>query len=89
MAIDEHTCWTVQTLSHVMMCGLLCHQAPAASESHTNHHHLTVPLQVHLMEKMPWHDALYFVTSTITTVGYGDVVITSHTGKPLCAPCRS
>jgi hypothetical protein len=36
---------------------------------------------VHLMEKIPWHDALYFVTSTLTTVGYGDVVVSSSMGE--------
>lgn len=36
---------------------------------------------VHLVEKMPWHNALYFVTVTLTTVGYGDVVVTTAMGK--------
>jgi hypothetical protein len=36
---------------------------------------------VHLMEKIPWHDALYFVTTTLTTVGYGDVVVKSNMGE--------
>lgn len=36
---------------------------------------------VAVMEKMPWHDALYFVGSTLTTVGYGDVVVTSSIGR--------
>eukprot|EP00210_Caulerpa_lentillifera_P002585 g2479.t1 len=30
---------------------------------------------------MPWHNALYFVTVTLTTVGYGDVVVTTAMGK--------
>lgn len=29
---------------------------------------------------MPFHDALYFVTTTLTTVGYGDVVVKSAHG---------
>jgi hypothetical protein len=33
------------------------------------------------MERLPWHDALYFVTTTLTTVGYGDVVVHSPLGK--------
>jgi hypothetical protein len=36
---------------------------------------------VAVMEKMPWHDALYFVGSTLTTVGYGDVVVRSSVGR--------
>jgi hypothetical protein len=36
---------------------------------------------VHVMERIPWHDSLYFVTSTLTTVGYGDVVVKSSMGK--------
>lgn len=29
---------------------------------------------------MPFHDAVYFVTTTLTTVGYGDVVVKSSVG---------
>ncbi|GMH45490.1 hypothetical protein BSKO_13447 [Bryopsis sp. KO-2023] len=36
---------------------------------------------IHLFEKMPWHVALYFVVTTLTTVGYGDVVVESAVGK--------
>ncbi|KAK9808990.1 hypothetical protein WJX72_007481 [[Myrmecia] bisecta] len=36
---------------------------------------------VHLVERIAWHDALYFVTTTLTTVGYGDVVAVSSIGK--------
>ncbi|KAF8071241.1 Kcnt2 [Scenedesmus sp. PABB004] len=36
---------------------------------------------VAVMEKWAWHDAFYFVTSTITTVGYGDVVVKSSLGR--------
>eukprot|EP00879_Flechtneria_rotunda_P019065 GHRR01020017.1.p3 GENE.GHRR01020017.1~~GHRR01020017.1.p3 ORF type:complete len:101 (+),score=21.73 GHRR01020017.1:96-398(+) len=36
---------------------------------------------VAVMEKLAWHDALYFVASTLTTVGYGDVVVKSSIGK--------
>jgi hypothetical protein len=39
---------------------------------------------VAVMEKLPWHDALYFVGSTLTTVGYGDVVVRSSMGE--CVP---
>lgn len=38
-------------------------------------------LQVHLVERIPFFDALYFVTTTLTTVGYGDVVAVSIFGK--------
>ena len=38
-------------------------------------------LQVHLVERIPFFDALYFVTTTLTTVGYGDVVAISVLGK--------
>lgn len=33
------------------------------------------------MERIPFFDALYFVTTTLTTVGYGDVVAISPLGK--------
>ena len=36
-----------------------------------------VRAQVHLVERIPFHDALYFVTTTLTTVGYGDIVAVS------------
>lgn len=36
---------------------------------------------VAVMEKWLWHDALYFVASTLTTVGYGDVVVKSSIGE--------
>ncbi len=36
---------------------------------------------VHAVERLPWHDALYFVTTTLTTVGYGDVVVRSMAGE--------
>jgi hypothetical protein len=51
---------------------------------------------VAVMEKWVWHDALYFVASTLTTVGYGDVVVKSSMGEwlgacetwcKLCAAC--
>ena len=38
-------------------------------------------VQVHLVERIPFFDALYFVTTTLTTVGYGDVVVVSLLGK--------
>ncbi len=38
-------------------------------------------MQVHLVERIPFFDALYFVTTTLTTVGYGDVVAVSLLGK--------
>jgi voltage-gated potassium channel Kch len=40
-----------------------------------------VAAQVHLVERIPFFDALYFVTTTLTTVGYGDVVVSSTLGK--------
>jgi len=33
------------------------------------------------VERIPFFDALYFVTTTLTTVGYGDVVVSSTLGK--------
>lgn len=36
---------------------------------------------IHLFEKIPWHVALYFVVTTFTTVGYGDVVVKSAVGR--------
>ncbi|GIM15032.1 hypothetical protein Vretimale_17907, partial [Volvox reticuliferus] len=36
---------------------------------------------VHAVERLSWHDALYFVTTTLTTVGYGDVVVKSLAGR--------
>ena len=41
----------------------------------------TAAAVVNLVEKMPFHDALYFVTTTLATVGYGDVVVRSAAGK--------
>lgn len=41
----------------------------------------TTSAVVNLVERIPFHDALYFVTTTLTTVGYGDVVVKSTTGK--------
>ena len=38
-------------------------------------------VQVHLVERIPFFDALYFVTTTLTTVGYGDIVAISPLGK--------
>ena len=32
---------------------------------------------VNVVERIPFHDALYFVTTTLTTVGFGDVVVVS------------
>eukprot|EP00884_Botryococcus_braunii_P010005 jgi/Botrbrau1/19005/Bobra.0100s0039.1 len=34
-----------------------------------------------LVERIPFHEALYFVTTTLTTVGFGDVVAVSPVGK--------
>lgn len=42
---------------------------------------LHLPAQVHLVERIPFFDALYFVTTTLTTVGYGDIVAISPLGK--------
>lgn len=36
---------------------------------------------IHLLERMPWHDALYFVVTTLATVGYGDIVPKSLLAK--------
>lgn len=36
---------------------------------------------IHVLERLPFHDALYFVTTSLTTVGYGDVVVRSVLGK--------
>ncbi|EFJ43388.1 hypothetical protein VOLCADRAFT_106827 [Volvox carteri f. nagariensis] len=36
---------------------------------------------VQAVERLPWHDALYFVTTTLTTVGYGDVVVKTTAGR--------
>ena len=38
-------------------------------------------LQVHIFERIPFHDALYFVTTTLSTVGFGDIVVSSPPGK--------
>lgn len=35
---------------------------------------------VNVVERIPFHDALYFVTTTLTTVGFGDVVVVSWKG---------
>lgn len=44
---------------------------------------VTMASMVHLVEKIPWHNALYFATTTLTTVGYGDIVMHTAMGK-LC-----
>ena len=36
---------------------------------------------IHLVERIHWHKALYFVTTTMTTVGYGDVVMQTDLGE--------
>ncbi|GAB4817363.1 hypothetical protein N2152v2_004409 [Parachlorella kessleri] len=36
---------------------------------------------VQIVERMPFHQAMYFVLITLTTVGYGDVVATTFLGK--------
>lgn len=36
---------------------------------------------IQFLEKIPWHNAFYFVVTTLTTVGYGDVVVTTGLGK--------
>ncbi|KAL3142086.1 hypothetical protein ABBQ32_004709 [Trebouxia sp. C0010 RCD-2024] len=36
---------------------------------------------VHLVERIPWHEALYFVTTTLTTVGFGDMVPITFVGR--------
>lgn len=36
---------------------------------------------VHLVERIPWHEALYFVTTTLTTVGFGDMVPMTFVGR--------
>ncbi|PSC70953.1 transcription factor MYB44-like isoform B [Micractinium conductrix] len=36
---------------------------------------------IQIVEKMPFHQALYLVVTTLTTVGFGDVVATSFLGK--------
>jgi Ion channel len=38
-----------------------------------------------VMEQWSFHEALYFVTSTVTTVGYGDLVARSGVGAHLIA----
>lgn len=36
---------------------------------------------MHIVERIPFHDALYFVTTTLSTVGFGDIVVSSAPGK--------
>ena len=42
---------------------------------------LTSACVIQLVEKIPWHDALYFSSTTLTTVGFGDVVPRTILGK--------
>ena len=46
----------------------------------------TTASMVHLLERIPWHDALYFVTTTLTTVGFGDVVMHTVLGEQPAGP---
>lgn len=38
---------------------------------------------IHLFENMPWHVALYFVVTTLTTVGFGDIAIETVMGRSI------
>jgi hypothetical protein len=40
----------------------------------------------HYVEGWGWEDSIYFTTSTITTVGYGDLVPRTHLGRMLAIP---
>ena len=53
---------------------------PAGSDANFQLGQMPLP-QVHLVERMPFFDALYFVTTTLTTVGFGDVVVSSTLGR--------
>jgi hypothetical protein len=65
--------WCASSLSHSGK--KLCHQTEQPEVQ------LIFCWQVHLVERIPFFDALYFVTTTLTTVGYGDVVAVSVLGK--------
>ncbi len=58
------------------MYGVCLHAKPSLSNIS-----LQLLAQVHLVERIPFFDALYFVTTTLTTVGYGDIVAISPLGK--------
>ncbi|MFA6328886.1 MAG: potassium channel family protein [Candidatus Micrarchaeia archaeon] len=40
----------------------------------------------HYTEKWGWEDSIYFTTSTITTVGYGDLVPHTYYGRLITIP---
>ncbi|MCX6772856.1 MAG: potassium channel family protein [Candidatus Micrarchaeota archaeon] len=40
----------------------------------------------HLLESWSWEDSVYFTTSTITTVGYGDLTPHSYYGRLFTIP---
>ena len=48
--------------------------------------YLVATLVFHFVEGWTWEDSVYFTTSTITTVGYGDLVPQSYYGKLFTIP---
>jgi|GEM_PF-1904932 len=48
--------------------------------------YITAIVMFHFLEGWGWEDAIYFTTSTITTVGYGDFVPKTYYGRMFTIP---
>ncbi len=70
---------------HSCGCTFMCVYTPSTPLRYPISQRISPPpthtQQVHIVERIPWHEALWFVTTTLTTVGFGDVVVRSTLGR--------